>query len=68
MADRLRVDIHIAAQKMFCLGIVCAAEHVLNKNLPTTCGGEEPKNKAQQQCEQQGPGRGRETQKKPVIF
>jgi hypothetical protein len=40
----------------------------LNKNLPTTCGGEEPKTKAQQQCEQKDPGSGRETQRKPVIF
>src|SRR5262249_10185519 len=58
MSDRFRIDVHIAPQKMFCLRIVCSAERPFDKNLQTTCRGEEPKNKAQQECERQNPGSG----------
>ena len=68
MADRVRIDVHIAVQKMFCLRVIGAAEHLLNKNLPTACGGEEPKNNAQQQCERHDPGSGGGTQRKLIIF
>ena len=68
MPDRIHIDVYIASQKMFSLRIIGVTEHLLDKNLSTTCGGEEPKKKAQQECEQQGPGNGRETQRKPIIF
>ena len=68
MSDRFSIDVHIALQKMFCLRIVCSAERPFDKNLQTTCRDEEPKNKAQQECERQNPGSGGGPQKKLAIF
>ena len=48
MPDRLYIDIHVPAQKMFRLRIVGATEHFLNKNLPAARCDEHPKERAQQ--------------------
>jgi hypothetical protein len=56
VTDCLWIDVHIASQKMFRLGIVGTAEHFLNKNLSTACRGEDPKNDAQQEEERQKSG------------
>ena len=49
MPDRLHIDVHVAAKKMFRLRIVGAAEHFFNKNLPPACCDEHPENALTQQ-------------------
>ena len=38
--DRVHIDVHIPAQKMFRLRIVGATEHLLNEDLPSSRRGE----------------------------
>ncbi len=68
MTDRVQVYIHVSAQKMFRLRVAGAAEHLLNKDLPSSRCGEHPKKHAQQQSERQKPGSRGRTQGKLITF
>ena len=46
MVDGLYINVHIALQKMFRLGIVGAAQHLLDKDLSSACRSIEPKKDA----------------------
>src|SRR5206468_8374231 len=68
MPDRLHIDIHVSAQKMFRLRIIGTAEHFLNKNLRAACRDEHPKKYAQRQGERQKPGSRGRTQRELTYF
>ena len=53
MPDRLRIDIHVPAQKVFCLRIVGATEHFLNKNVSPTGHGEQPEDHGENESDRQ---------------
>src|SRR5437867_13190479 len=56
MADRLHIDVHVAAQKMFRLRIIIGAEHLLNEHLAASRCDKHPKKRPQQESERQNPG------------
>ena len=53
MPDRVHIDIHVPAQKMFRLRIVGATEHFLNKNISPPGHGEQPKDHAENESDGQ---------------
>jgi len=68
MADRLHIDVYVAAQKMFRLRIISVAEHLLNENLAPSCCDNHPKKRAQQESERQKPGSRGRTQRTLITF
>jgi hypothetical protein len=53
MPDRLHIDIHVPAQKMFRLRIVGATEHFLNKNVSAPGHGEQPQDHGENESDGQ---------------